>query len=86
MDDGYLLRRIIWPRHGSYGDVYSAYVIYVQKHHGTDNVVIVLQLFSKHQGCGTKSPIDEVAVDLNLLHIWYSDYNPSIKIPEKWKE
>jgi len=26
VDGGYLLRRVIWPQHGSYSDVYSAYV------------------------------------------------------------
>ena len=46
VDGGYLLRRVIWPQHGSYGDVYSAYVTYVQKHHGTDNVVIVFDGYS----------------------------------------
>ena len=46
VDGGYLLRRVIWPQHGSYSDVYSTYVTYVQKHHGTNNVVIVFDGYS----------------------------------------
>ena len=33
VDGGYLLRRVIWPQHVSYSDIYSAYVTYVQKHY-----------------------------------------------------
>jgi len=46
IDGGFLLRRVIWPQHGSYSDIYSAYVTYVQKHYGTNNVVIVFDSYS----------------------------------------
>ena len=40
VDGGYLLRRVVWPQHGTYSDVYSAYVSYVQRHYGTTSYVI----------------------------------------------
>lgn len=32
VDGGYLLRRVVWPQHGTYNDVYKAYVSYVERH------------------------------------------------------
>ena len=29
IDGGYLLRRVVWPQHGLYSDIYKAYVSYV---------------------------------------------------------
>ncbi|XP_028418322.1 uncharacterized protein LOC114543611 [Dendronephthya gigantea] len=46
LDGGYLLRRVIWPQHGSYSDIYSSYVTYVQKHYETQRVVIVFDGYS----------------------------------------
>ena len=40
VDGGYLLRRVVWPQNGSYGDLYSTYVSYVQRHFGTTSYVI----------------------------------------------
>ena len=32
VDGGYLLRCVVWPQHGTYSDVYKAYISYVEKH------------------------------------------------------
>ena len=46
LDGGYLLKRVLWPQHGSYSDIYSSYVSYIQKHYRTQSVVIVFDGYS----------------------------------------
>lgn len=40
VDGGHLLQTVVWPLHGTYGDVIAEYVAYVQNHFGTGTFII----------------------------------------------
>ena len=55
LDGGHLLRRVIWPQHGSYSDIYSSYVKYVQKHYETHTCRAVIVFDGYSDAPSTKS-------------------------------
>ncbi|GBN03665.1 hypothetical protein AVEN_70979-1 [Araneus ventricosus] len=40
LDGGSLIHRVVWPKHETFGDVYTTYMSYIKRHYGDEETVV----------------------------------------------